>query len=122
MRKELTTKEAMKLLNIYCKEDENTKLKMCIMLANMIFDYEHKEGKKLNSMKAKIYNCRTLQSYNTLVAFYDGINVIELGRYSRSTARQVTAFANMHGANIIRLTDAHDYIETLNDKSDKFIW
>ena len=112
----MTTLEAMKIANISCKEDEITEVKMSEMLARMIHDCECYKGKKLNSMKARIYNARTLQSYNTLVAYYDGINVIELGRYSSSTSRQVTAFADIYGVDVIRLTDSYNYL------NDKFMW
>lgn len=122
MRRELSTIEAMQLVNISCKGDEIPEVKMGEMLNSMIFDYENNEGEQLNYMKARIYGGRTLQSYDTIVAYYDGVNVIELGRYSSSTARQVTAFANMYGADVIRLKDAYEYIKTLNDKSYKFIW
>ena len=116
MRKEINTVEAMKIANISSKGD-----KMSEMLARMIHDCENNKGVQLNHMKAKIYNARTLKSYDTIVAYYDGINVIELGKYSSSTSRQVTAFANMYDADVIRLTDSYNYIKGLND-SYKFIW
>ena len=122
MRKKMTTTQAMQLVNISCKLDVIPALKLREMLARMISDNENDKGTQLNHMNARIYNCRTLKSYNTLVAYYDGINVIELGKYSTSTARQVTAFANMCGADVIRLTDSYDYIPKLNDYSYKFMW
>lgn len=122
MRKELTTIEAMQLINISCLGDEITEVKMSEMLHRMIFDSENNASEQLNHMQARIYDGRTLQSYNTLVAYFDGVNVIELGCYSRTTSKQVSAFADMHGADVIRLKDAYKYIKTLNDLSYKFIW
>ena len=119
MRKELNTKEAMEIANISCKGDEITEVKMSEMLTRMISDCQDNKGIRLNHMNARIYNNRTLKSYNTLVAYYDGINVIELGKYSSSTSRQVTTFADIYGVNVIRLTDSSKYIK---DNSDKFIW
>lgn len=122
MRKELTTIEAMQLINISCLGDEITEVKMSEMLHRMIFDSENNASEQLNHMQARIYDGRTLQSYNTLVAYFDGVNVIELGCYSRTTSKQVSAFADMHGADVIRLKDAYKYIKKLNDLSYKFIW
>lgn len=117
MRRQMTTATAMTMTNV---NGDGTEAKLNEILDRMIWDSENDNGVQLNHMNAVIYGGRTLKSYGTLVAYFDGINVIEIGSYSTTTSKQVTAFANMKGADVIRLTDAREYINNIAES--KFLW
>ena len=101
MRKQMNYKEAMNKANIEGKTAEE-KLKK--MLECMLKD-RNLEHERLDRMNAEICGGTTLKSYATLVAYFDGVNVIELGVYSRTTSKQVTRFAEKHGADVIRISN-----------------
>lgn len=91
------------------------------MLERMKSDKELK-GYQLRKCNAEEYGCRTLKSYNTLVAYFDGVEVIELGCYSRTTSKQVTKWAEDLGVDTIyRISNQFDMFRTLLLKYHKNI-
>lgn len=75
------------------------------MLNRMLWDIKNEEGERLDYMNAAVYGGRTLKSYATPVAYFDGVDVYELGYHSRTTSKQVSRFADYHNANIYRFGD-----------------
>ena len=71
------------------------------------FDIENNEGEKFNKCNAKIYD-RTLVSYDKPVAIKIGFIVIELGKYSTSTSKQVTKWAEESGCEIYNIAYKFD--------------
>lgn len=64
------------------------------------FDLENNKAKKFHDCKAVTYD-RTLVSYGKPVAIRVGFIVIELGKYSASTTRHVTKWAEESGCDEI---------------------
>ena len=106
----MKTMDAMKIANV-SRSINNTLLdKVDEIVTRSIWDVDNDNGIQLNKMNAVIYGGRTLKSYNTIVAYYDGVNIIEFGSYSRTTSKQVTKFADMKKCDIIRLKDFDKYL------------
>lgn len=116
MRKEMNYKKVMKMINV---TGENEKEKINEMIERMIWDLYNERGEQLDHMNAKTYGGRTLKSYSTLVAYFDGVNVYELGYYSRTTSKQVTRFADYHGANIIRISNPSAMLMSILDDDER---
>ena len=119
MRKEMTTMDAMKIANVSRGLNDSSLDKVEEIIERSIWDVDNDEGVQLNKMNAVVYGGRTLKSYDTIVAYYDGVNVIEFDRYSTSTSKQVTKFAEMKNCDIIRLNDFDKFLH-LFDEAYKF--
>ena len=119
MRKEMTTMDAMKIANVSRGLNDSSLDKVEEIIERSIWDVDNDEGVQLNKMNAVVYGGRTLKSYDTIVAYYDGVNVIEFDRYSTSTSKQVTKFAEMKNCDIIRLNDFDKFLH-LFDEACKF--
>ena len=71
------------------------------------FDVENNGGEKFHNCNAKSYD-RTLVSYGIPVAIRIGFTVIELGKYSTSTSKQVTKWAEESGCEIYNIGHKFD--------------
>lgn len=71
------------------------------------FDTQNNEGKKFHNCNAETYD-RTLVSYGKPVAIRIGFIVIELGKYSTSTSKQVTKWAEESGCEIYNISYKFD--------------
>lgn len=112
MRKEMRTIDAMKNINITGETEVERFAEMIERMRWARYDIDPKEWERLDYMNAHISDGRTLISYGTAVAYFDGVNIYEMGCYSRTTSKQVTRFAEYHpGADIIRLKDADRFIK-----------
>ena len=107
--------DAMKIANVSRGLNDTLLDKVEEIIERSTWDVDNDEGVKLNKMNAIVYGGRTLKSYNTIVAYYDGVNVIEFGKYSSTTSKQVSKFAEIKGANIIRLKDFDKFLKLYND-------
>lgn len=116
--------KAMKNINV-TGENEREKFKEMIeRMRYARYDVEFKEWEQLDHCNAWISD-RTLISYSTAVAYFDGINIYEFGPYSRTTSKQVTKWANEYhpGADIIRLTgDIEKMAEDAHTSLYPVIW
>ena len=115
----MTTMDAMKIANVSRGLNDSSLDKVEEIIERSIWDVDNDEGVQLNKMNAVVYGGRTLKSYDTIVAYYDGVNVIEFDRYSTSTSKQVTKFAEMKNCDIIRLNDFDKFLH-LFDEAYKF--
>ena len=106
----MNTMDAMKIANVSVGLNDTLLDKVNEIIERAVWDVDNDEAKQLNKMNAIMYGGRTLKSYNTIVAYYDGINVIEFARYSKSTSKQVTRFAEMKNCDIIRLKDFDKFL------------
>ena len=114
----MNTIDAMKVVNVSRGINDTLLDKVDEIIKRSIYEVENNEGKKLDNMNATIYG-RTLKIYDTIVAYYDDVNLIEFGRYSGTTLKQVSKFAKMLGVDIIRLNDFYKFL-TLYDNGYKF--
>ena len=71
------------------------------------FDIENNEGEKFHNCNAEIYE-RTLVSYGKPVAIRVGFIVIELGKCSTTTSKQVTKWAKESGCEIYNIGYNYD--------------
>lgn len=111
----MTTMEAMKIANVSKGLNDTLLDKVSEIIERTTWDVDNDEGIQLNKMNATVYGGRTLKSYNTIVAYYDGVNVIEFGRYSTSTTKQITRFAELKHCDIIRLKDFDSFLNIHED-------
>lgn len=109
--------KAMNKINL--PENLTTREKIAEMIDRMRWDVNHEHGEQLDHMQAHTYGGRTLKSYNTIVAYFDGVNVYELGSYSRTTSKQVTRFAEYHGADVIRISNPVPMLGELLTETDR---
>ena len=115
MRKEMNTIDAMKIANVSRGINVTLVDKVEEIIERAIWDVDNDEGIQLNKMNAKVYGGRTLKSYNTIIAYYDGVNVIEFGQYSTSSSKQVKKFAEVKGCDIIRLKDFDKFLQLFDE-------
>lgn len=118
MRTQKTTKLLTNQINITGTTPAE---KISEMLSRMLWDITHEKGERLDCMQAKIYGGRTLKSYTTPVAYFDGVNVYELGYYSTTTSKQVSRFAEYHGANVYRFSDLTSFAKDNGIDVEPFI-
>ena len=115
----MNTVDAMKIANVSRGLNDTLMDKVSEIIERAIWDVDNDEPKQLNKMSAIVYGGRTLKSYNTIVAYYDGVHIIEFGKYSATISKQITKFAEMKNANIIRLKDFDSFL-SLSDKAYRF--
>ena len=102
--------EAMKIANVSKGLNDTLLDKVDEIIKRAIWDVDNDEGRQLNKMNAIIYGGRTLKSYDTIVAYYDGVNIIEFSKYSATTSKQVSKFAEIKECDIIRLNDFNKFL------------
>ena len=118
MRKEMKTIHAMKIANVSRGLNDTLLDKVDEIIKRAIWDVDNERGYQFNKMM--IYG-RTLTLHNIIVAYYDDINVIEFGKYAYGkTSKEIKRFAEMKGANLIRLKDFYKFLPLYGDDGYRF--
>ena len=116
-RVSLSVSEAMRFIDFGFEhlESDATLFKFHHLLGAMLCDnYFYRPERFYEDCNAFTLNFRTLKVNNILVAYYDDHFVFELGFYSGYISKIVSRWAKDLDAQIVRLTDAKEYLLDLS--------
>ena len=81
----MSTLEAMKIANVSRGINDTLLDKVSEIIKQAIWHVDNERGYQFNKMM--IYGDRTLTLYNIIVAYYDGVNLLEFGKYSKKNIK-----------------------------------